>query len=90
MEICPIYGAKGTEERYLEFLSPKWMEMLAHTVAEAYRLGMGVDLTTGTGWPFGGPWVTADEASSRVFSSGMTSPAAPISPSRFRRVSCSA
>src|SRR5215813_8972581 len=34
VEICPIYGAKGAENRYLPFLSPKWMDMLAHTTAE--------------------------------------------------------
>ena len=61
-----IYGAKGAEGRYINFLSPKWMEMLAHTTAEARRLGLGVDLTTGTGWPFGGPGVSAAEASSGV------------------------
>src|SRR5207248_10192846 len=66
VEICPIYGAKGYEQRYIDFLSPKWMEMLAHTTSEANRLGMGVDLTTGTGWPFGGPNVPVEEASSSV------------------------
>src|SRR5690242_2933641 len=66
LEICPIYGAKGYEDRYIDFLSPKWMEMLAHTTAEAKRLGVGVDLTTGTGWPFGGPSVTAEDASARA------------------------
>ncbi|HEY1377915.1 MAG TPA: glycosyl hydrolase, partial [Gemmataceae bacterium] len=52
--------------RFIDFLSPKWMAMLAHTTAEAKRLGLGMDLTTGTGWPFGGPTVTADDASSRA------------------------
>jgi hypothetical protein len=66
VEICPIYGAKGYESRFLDFLSPPWMQMLAHTTAEAGRLGLGVDLTTGTGWPFGGPHVTTDDASARV------------------------
>lgn len=60
VEITPIYGAKGYEERYIDFLSPKWMEMLEHTGREAKRLGLGVDMATGTGWPFGGPWI--DEA----------------------------
>ena len=60
VEITPIYGAKGYEDRYIEFLSPKWMEMLAHVGREAQRLGLGVDMATGTGWPFGGPWI--DEA----------------------------
>lgn len=64
VEICPIYGAKGYESRYIDFLSPKWMDMLAHTTAEAKRLGLAVDLTTGTGWPNGGPNVSAEDASS--------------------------
>jgi hypothetical protein len=66
LEICPIYGAKGAESRYLDFLSPQWMEMLAHTTTEARRIGIGVDLTDGTGWPFGGPGVTDQDASSRI------------------------
>src|SRR3954471_13246551 len=66
VEICPIYGAKGSEDRFVDFLSPKWVELLAHTTAEAKRLGLGVDLTTGTGWPFGGPTVTAADASARA------------------------
>lgn len=63
VEICPIYGAKGAEDRFLKFLTPEWMEMLGHTTTEAKRLGLGVDMTTGTGWPFGGPQVTPDMAS---------------------------
>jgi hypothetical protein len=66
VEICPIYGAKGYEDRFIDFLSPKWMEMLAHTAAECKRLGLGLDLTTGTGWPFGGPNVTPEIASAKV------------------------
>src|SRR5437763_419109 len=41
VEICPIYGAKGYEEKFIDFLSPRWVEMLAHTTAEAKRLGLG-------------------------------------------------
>jgi alpha-L-rhamnosidase len=63
VEICPIYGAKGAEDRFLKFLSPAWMDRLAHTTTEAKRLGLGVDMTTGTGWPFGGPQVTPEIAS---------------------------
>lgn len=60
VEIAPIYGAKGYEDYYLDHLSPEWMAILHYTVKEADSLGMGVDLTNGTGWPFGGPQV--DEA----------------------------
>ena len=66
VEICPIYGAKGSEDRFVNFLSPRWAELFAYTLQEARRLGLGVDLTTGTGWPFGGSHVTPEEASSRI------------------------
>lgn len=66
VEITPIYGAKGYEARYIDFLSPKWLEMLEHTGREAKRLGLGVDMATGTGWPFGGPWIDEAHALHRV------------------------
>jgi len=66
VEIAPIYGAQGAEARYLDFLSPKWMEMLDHTTREAARLGLVVDMATGTGWPFGGPTVSAADGSSTL------------------------
>lgn len=66
VHIIPIYGAKGWESNSLTYLSPTWMEMLGHTVREASRLGLGVDMTTGTGWCFGGPGVTDEEANASV------------------------
>jgi len=62
VHIVPIYGAKGCEDRFVDYLSPKWMRMLSFTVAEANRLDMGVDMTTGTGWNFGGPQVSKEDA----------------------------
>ncbi len=61
VEITPIYGAKGYEERFIPFLSPKYLDMLTHVGAEAKRLGMGVDMATGTGWPFGGAQIGAQD-----------------------------
>lgn len=63
VEITPIYGVKGYEDKFVQYLSPEWMELFTHTLAEAKRLKMGVDMATGTGWPFGGPWVTEEYAS---------------------------
>jgi hypothetical protein len=66
VEITPIYGAKGFEDRYIDFLSPKWMNMLNFTVKKAKALDMGVDMNTGTGWPFGGPQVTPQYAAAKL------------------------
>ena len=66
VEITPIYGARGYEQRYIRFLSPEFMAMLEHVAREGQRLGLGIDMATGTGWPFGGPWVDKDNALARA------------------------
>ncbi len=66
MEITPIYGAVGYEPKYLSFLSPGWMKMLDVSVREAKKNGMGIDMNTGTGWPFGGPQITIPLAASKL------------------------
>ncbi|HEX8186804.1 MAG TPA: glycosyl hydrolase [Pyrinomonadaceae bacterium] len=62
LELTPIYGVRGEESKFIDFLSPEWVGMLEHTLGEANRLGLGVDMATGTGWPFGGPWIDAEDA----------------------------
>jgi len=57
VEITPIYGVAGYEKQFIDYLSPTWIRRLEHTLREAGRLGLGVDLATGTGWPFGGSMV---------------------------------
>ena len=66
LEITPIYGVFGNEDQYVNYLSPQWMELLLHTLREAERLDMGIDMATGTGWPFGGPSVNDDDASKNL------------------------
>ena len=66
LEITPIYGVKGNEARNINFLSAQWMEMLGHTLSEGKRLGIKVDMNMGTGWPFGGPEVTVEDAATKV------------------------
>ena len=66
LEITPIYGVKGAEDKFIDFLSPKWVEMFQYTLSEAKRLNLGIDMATGTGWPFGGPWVEDKDASKYV------------------------
>jgi hypothetical protein len=66
VEIEPIYGVKGQEENFIDFLSPKWIDMLVHTAKVADSLQMGVDLTLGTGWPWGGSDVSLVDAAKRL------------------------
>jgi len=72
VHIIPIYGARGFEAKYLKYLSPEWLDMMGWSVSEARRLGMGVDMTTGTGWCFGGPQVTDADANASVVVKTMT------------------
>ncbi len=66
VHIIPIYGAHGYESKYINYLTPEWMEMMGWSVSEANRLGMGVDMTTGTGWCFGGPQISDEDANASV------------------------
>ncbi|WPQ61373.1 glycosyl hydrolase [Chitinophaga sancti] len=66
VEIAPIYGAKGFESKYVDFLSPQWIHLLKIATKQATRLHMGVDLTTGTGWPFGGPQIDLAHAAAKM------------------------
>ncbi|RMG69934.1 MAG: glycoside hydrolase, partial [Bacteroidetes bacterium] len=65
VEITPIYGVRGEEDRFLDFLSPEWVAHLRYTLRIADSLGLGVDMNTGTGWPFGGPQIQPPQAAGR-------------------------
>ena len=62
MGVIGIYGVRGEEDRFIDIFSPKWFEMFNHTVTEAKRLGMNIDLTPSSGWRLGGPHVTPQYA----------------------------
>lgn len=64
--LIPCYGQKGREKDYIDLFSPKFMDMIAHTSDETKRLGMGFDMTMGSGWPFGGPWIDEANTSKRL------------------------
>ena len=64
--VIPIYGAKGGYEKsWKPFLSAEWIEAWNLAVRTAREHGLGVDLTMGSGWCFGGPWIDRAHASSR-------------------------
>ncbi|APZ46066.1 glycoside hydrolase [Polaribacter reichenbachii] len=72
VEIAPIYGVKGEEDNFIDYLSPDWMRMLSYTTKIADSLGMAVDLTLGTGWPYGGPQVTQEFAATKLITQKYT------------------
>ncbi|HSQ22940.1 MAG TPA: glycosyl hydrolase, partial [Pyrinomonadaceae bacterium] len=50
----------------LPFLSDGFIDALRFTSEKARELGLRFDLTLGSGWPFGGPMVTIDNAAGRL------------------------
>ena len=59
--VIPIYGAKGYEGKYIKYLSPEWMQTFKDAVEIGAKHGLGVDMTMGNGWCFGGPQLTAEQ-----------------------------
>lgn len=70
VEIQPVYPLALDDPsngiRNLRFLSPELSEALRFTAARAQRLGLRVDLTLGSGWPFGGPKIPRELAARRL------------------------
>ena len=66
VEIAPIYGVQGNSGNALKFLDTPWMNALQTTQRLAESHDMDVDMTLGTGWPFGGPNVTIDQAAGKL------------------------
>jgi alpha-L-rhamnosidase len=50
----------------LPFLSPGMLDCVHYAQEEARKLGLRIDVTLGSGWPYGGPATTLDEAASRL------------------------
>ena len=59
--VIPIYGAKGHEAAFKTFLGDDWMRAFAAAVRIGQAHGLGVDLTTGSGWCFGGPQLVREQ-----------------------------
>lgn len=66
VEITSLYGVKGQEERNIDYLSPQWLDMLKHVIAEAGRLGMKVDIPNTSGWRTGGSYISDDVAATNL------------------------
>jgi hypothetical protein len=57
----PASGIRN--ERYL---SPEFLEKVRFTAQKARELGLRMDVTVGSGWSYGGPYITPDLAAARL------------------------
>jgi hypothetical protein len=70
VEIQPVYPlmlddpARGF--RNVPYLSDEYLDDLSFTSRKARELGLRMDVTLGSGWPFGGPHVAITEAAGRL------------------------
>jgi hypothetical protein len=62
--ILPVYPLAVNDElkgiRNLRFLSGEFLDRIAYAARRCKELGLMLDLTPGTGWPYGGPWISPE------------------------------
>jgi len=69
-EVQPVYpltlDVPGDRLVNLPYLSPEFLEAVHYTASTAHQLGLRMDITLGSGWPFGGPHISLDLAAGRL------------------------
>lgn len=69
-EVQPVYPLALDDEaagiKNLPFLSDEFLDALRFTADKAKELGLRMDLTLGSGWPFGGPMVSVNQSAGRL------------------------
>jgi hypothetical protein len=65
--------AKGLKN--LPFLSPEMLDDINYAQTEGRKLGLRIDVTLGSGWPYGGPNTSLVDASSRLRTAEVPVPA---------------
>src|ERR1041384_6209380 len=63
-EVQPVYPLQL--EGNFPYLSDRFLEAVRFTGEKARELGLRFDLTLASGWPYGGPHIPIDQASSRL------------------------
>ncbi len=69
-EIQPVYALELDDSargfRNLPYLSKDFLDMVSFTAQTAHDLGMRLNLTLGSGWPYGGSYVPVSDAAGRL------------------------
>lgn len=78
-EVQPTYPLAVNGEtpglKNLPFLSPDFLEAVRFAAQRARELGLRMDLTLGSGWPYGGPQFSAAEGAGRLLTQVVQVPA---------------
>jgi hypothetical protein len=65
--------AKGLKN--LPFLSPEMLDDVTYAQSEGHKLGLRIDVTLCSGWPYGGPHISLEEAATRLRTAEVSVPA---------------
>jgi uncharacterized membrane protein YgcG len=65
-EYAEVLDDPAKDLKTLPFLSPEMLDDVAYAQAEGRKLGLRIDLTLGSGWPYGGPNTPLAEAITRI------------------------
>jgi alpha-L-rhamnosidase len=63
-EVQPVYPL--TLDGNFKYLSPEFLDALRFTGEKAHELGLRMDLTLGSGWPYGGPHIPVTKAAGKL------------------------
>ena len=69
VEINPVQFPVITDDKgvqSVQWLSSQWIDLLSYTLTEANNIGLICDLIVGSGWPFGGEYLTGEQRSQVV------------------------
>ena len=70
VELQPVYPvAVDDPKRNIHntpYLTDAWFDLLRHVARETSRLGLQLDLTLGSGWPYGGPFIPIELSARRL------------------------
>lgn len=64
VEIQPVYPLRLLANQ--KYLSPEFLDAVHFASETAHALGMRVDITLGSGWPYGGPHIPVTEAAGKL------------------------
>jgi hypothetical protein len=70
-----VLDDRAKDLRNLPFLSPGMLDAVHYAQAEGRKLGLRIDVTLCSGWPYGGPATTLAEAATRLRTAEVSVPA---------------